>query len=146
MDTFIEILRIIYHGVSYENVIKDAMRFASSGSSDSEDNADRRDDDDETMRMTKFVALIEMVYMKEKPPYPIAIALLYILEDLRISFLMDEKGRDYIQAGTAQEQIDKVMSSESSRRKDALLSKQKRAMTSLQNAHNKQFLSFQQGK
>ena len=134
VEKFVEVLKVMYHGITYENVIEEALPFATSKGTENK------------MRVTKFVALIEMVYMKEKcPPYPIAIALVYILEQIRHGHLNNGNGGNYVEAGKAQEAIDSVISSEISRRKEVLLSKHKRSFASLQKAHTDQYLNYKDG-
>lgn len=144
LEQFVEILKVIYHGVSYENFIQDTLRFAVAPKGVSSD-GQKHYDEQHAMGITKFVALIEMVYMKEKSPYPIAVALITILEELRIGYETGGKGGDYIEAGNTQQHIDNLISSETQRRKDLLLSKQKRSMNSLQNAHNEQYMNYKEG-
>ncbi len=147
-ESFTEILKVVYHGVTNEDVIDEAMRFVTSTSSSSSTSTSTPGaPDTNEMRITKFVALIEMIYTKErkKAPYPIAIALIHILEQIRLGHLMNEKGGNYIEAGKTQEQIESLLLSEASSRKESLVSQHKRSMSSLAKAHNDQFMSYKEG-
>ena len=141
IEKFTEILKVIYDGVTYERVIEETMRLAASNISAT----NTMSTNDNNLRMAKFVALIQVVYMKEKTPYPIAIALIYILEQIRLEHLKDTNSGNYIEAGKAQEQIDNLISSETSRRKNALLLNKRSILTSLQKAHTDQYECYTRG-
>ena len=130
VNDFILILRQIYNGIEFESTIKEASRLAMSGGTE--------------MNCTKFIAFIEMVYLKKKPKLPIAISLHYVLDQLRVQCL-SEKG-DYIKAGQVQEQIDTLLQSESLRRRQDITTRQTNDMTSLKRAHDEQYINFNEGR
>lgn len=131
-DDFIYILNQIYFGVEYEDIIKEVSCLATS-------------DGNEEMNLTKFIAFIEMVYLRKgNKQRPIAISLYRVMEQLRLDYLKQEGGNNYIEAGKVQGQIDKLLQSESSRRRKDIIAKQNRDTISLKMAHDEQYVAFNQ--
>jgi len=129
-DDFLSIVNQIFNQREYEAIIEETSNFATSGG-------------DKEFTLTKFVALIEMIYIRKEPQYPMAIYLHNILEQLRIKYVTDIG--DYIKAGKVQEQIDALLDSEFSRRQQKFISKQKSYFDSLKQAHDEQYITFKQG-
>lgn len=130
LNEFLSILKLVYDENEIDaKIIEEITTLASSSGYE--------------LNETKFVALIEMVYLKLNMDSRISIPLYHILEHLRLQYL--EEPVDYIQAGKVQEQVQNLLESESSRRKETLKTKHRKAMTSLKFAHDKQFIDFREG-
>eukprot|EP00957_Ditylum_brightwellii_P118901 9068254-Ditylum_brightwellii.AAC.1 len=64
------------------------------------------------------------------------------MEKLQLQYLEQKEGKDYIEAGKVQDQINALLKSESSRRRQDIITKQRKDMNSLKIAHDEQYLAF----
>lgn len=143
VDEFVLILKKIYNRREFQSIIEETSQLLLSSSSSSSGNGDIFEGS-VFLNVTKFIAVAEMIYLREEQrEFNIAISLHYMLEQLRLECLA-ESG-DYIKAGKIQEQIDVLLESESSRRKNVLITKQSKAIDGLKRAHEEQYISFKQG-
>lgn len=127
---FSSLLNELYNEREHKRLIEEIIQIASSR-------------EDKELNVTRFVALIEMIYLRQQPRFPMSICLHRVLEELRIHYLSEK--RDYIEAGKVQEQIDELIRNETLRRQQLFIEKQNIDMSSLKQAHEEQYLNFKEG-
>lgn len=131
VDEFVSLVRQLYHGREYKDIIQEIVELATSSGAEKE------------LNLTKCIAYIEMIFLRQKPKFPIAISIHQVLESQRLQCLT-EKG-NYIEAGKVHEQIKSLLESESARRQQVFISKQNYEMNSLKRAHDEQYIRFKEG-
>ena len=94
VSEFSSLLNKLYNGGEYKRLIEEIIQIASSR-------------EDKELNVTRFVALIELIYFRQQPCFPMSIYLHHVLEELRIHYLSEK--RDYIEAGKVQEHIDELI-------------------------------------